>query len=145
MQDKQHIIPENYGDIASFITEETHRLATISINDYGFQLSAKMAQTYFLRAIFVLESKLSFDPAIVKEISALKAAARTIASEYAQLEKFSADCDRFNHLATKNVIEWSSKQVVRAISAGYLGTASYLLAHKIRTFHSKVCSILMER
>lgn len=144
MQNTQHEIPKNYGDIASFITEETHRLATISINDYGFQLSAKMAQTYLLRAIYVLESKQTLDRAILKEISTLKAAASTISSEYTQLEKFSTDCERFNHLATKNLIEWSSKQVVRVISTGHLGTASYHLAHKIRTFHSKVCSILIE-
>ena len=144
MQDTQHKIPADYGDIASFITEETHRLATISINDYGFQLSAKMAQTYLLRATYVLESKRTFDRATLKEISTLKAAAWTIASEYMQMEKFITDCDRFDHLATKNVIEWSSKQVVRAMSTGYLGKASYHLAHKIRTFHSKLCSILME-
>lgn len=145
MQDTQHKMPENYGEIVSFITEGTHRLATISINDYGFQLSARMAQTYLLRAIHILESKRSFDRVILKEISTLKAAACTIASEYAQLEKFSTDSERFNHLATKDVIEWSSKQVVRVISRGYLGTVSYHLAHKIRTFHSKVCSVLMER
>lgn len=144
MQNAQHDMPENYGDVSSFITEETHRLATISINDYGVQLSARMAQTYVLRALYVLEAKRSFDRIMVKEIGDLKKTAWRIAAEYAQLEKFSADCDRFNHRATKNAIEWSSKQLVRLISTGYLGTASHLLAHKIRAFHSKVCSILIE-
>jgi hypothetical protein len=136
--------PAHTDEIASFITEGTHRLATISTNDYGFLLSARMAQTYLERAIYVLESKRSFDRVILNKIGMLKAAAGAIADEYAQLEKFCGDCERFNHLETKNVLEWISKWVVRAISRGYLGTASHHLAHKIRTFHSRVCSLLLE-
>lgn len=140
----QQQTPDDYDEIASFITEGTHRLATISTNDYGFQLSARMAQTYLKRAVYVLESKRSFDRGILNEIGTLKAAAGTIADEYAQLEKFCMDCELFNHLKTKNVIEWISKWGVRAISRGYLGTASHHLAYKIRAFHSMTCSILME-
>ena len=44
-------------DIALFIVEGTHRLATISMNDYGFLQSARMAQTYLGRASQVLETK----------------------------------------------------------------------------------------
>ena len=113
------------------------------MNDYGFQLSARMAQTYLQRALSVLESKQSFDRALINEISALKTAAAVIAREYAQLEKFCSDCERFNHQETKNAIEWVSKWVVRAISRGYLGTVSHHLAHKICTFHSQVCSVLV--
>lgn len=145
MPDMQQPTPEEYDEIASFITEGTHRLATISTNDYGFLLSAQMAQTYLQRAMQVLDSKRLFDRASINEVSTLKVAAGAIAREYAQLEKFCADCERFNHRETKNRIEWISKWVVRAISRGYLGTASHHLAHKIRTFHSRVCSILMER
>lgn len=136
--------PEGDDEIASFITEGTHRLATISTNDYGFQLSARMAQTYLKRAIYLLGSRRSFDQVLLNEISALQAAAGAIAHEYAQLEKFCTDCERFSHHETKNVIEWISKSVVRVISRGYLGTASHHLAHKIRTFHSRACSILLE-
>lgn len=145
MSGMQQPTPEDYDEIASFIAEGTHRLATISTNDYGFQMSARMAQTYLVRAVCVLESKRSFDRVMINEISTLKAAAGAIAREYAQLEKFCADCERFNHRETKDMIEWISKWVVRAISRGYLGTAGHHLAHKIRTFHSRVCAILMER
>ena len=145
MPDMPHPTPEDHDEIAFFITEGTHRLATISTNDYGFLLSARMAQTYLERAVHVLDAKRSFDRAIINEIGVLKAAAAAIANEYAQLEKFCADCERFNHRETKNLIERISKWVVRAISRGYLGTSSHHLAHKIRTFHSRVCSILMER
>jgi hypothetical protein len=144
MPDMPHPTPDDYDEIASFITEGTHRLATISTNDYGFLLSARMAQTYLQRAVHVLESKRLFDRASINEVSTLKTAAAAIAREYAQLEKFCTDCERFNHLETKDVIEWISKSVVRAISRAYLGTSSHHLAHKIRTFHSTVCAILME-
>lgn len=139
-----HPMPENYDEIASFITEGTHRLATISTNDYGFLLSAQMAQTYLQRALHVLDSKRWFDRASINEVSTLKAAAGAIAREYAQLEKFCTDCEQFNRRETKNRIEWISKWVVRVISRGYLGTSSHHLAHKIRTFHSSVCAILMQ-
>lgn len=141
----QHPTPEEYDEITSFIAEGTHRLAAISMNDYGFHSSARMAQTYLERALYVLESKRSFDTGVMNEIGTLRAVAATIAGEYAQLERFCTDCERFNHLKTKGPIEWISKRVVGAISREYLGTASHRLAHKIRTFHSSTCSILMER
>ncbi|MDQ3058319.1 MAG: hypothetical protein M3R45_02175 [Pseudomonadota bacterium] len=134
--------PENSDEIALFIIEGTHRLALISMNDYGFLLSARMAQTYLDRAILVLESKRGFDRAFLTEVSRLKTAGTAIAREYAQFETFCSDCERFDHLETKNWIEWLSKWAVRAISRGYRGTVSHHLAYKIRTFHSRVCSIL---
>jgi hypothetical protein len=137
--------PENPDDIAYFIVEGAHRLALISMNDYGFLLSARMAQTYLDRALHVLESKRGFDRAFLTEIGLLKAAAKAIAREYAQFETFCTDCERFDRLETKNWIEWMSKWAVRAISRGYRGTVSHHLAHKIRTFHSRVCSILTEK
>jgi hypothetical protein len=136
---------ENPDEITFFITEGAHRLATISMNDYGFLLSAQMAQTYLDRAMQVLESKRGFDRAFLTELSLLKAAARAIAREYAQFETFCTDCERFDRQETKNWIEWLSKWAVRAISRGYRGTVSHHLAHKIRTFHSRVCSILTEK
>ena len=74
--------------------------------------------------------------------SLLKAAATKIAREYAQFEMFCTDCERFDRLETNNWIEWVSKCAVRAISRGYRGTVSHHLAYKIRTFHSRVCSVL---
>ena len=145
MSDMQHKMAENHDEIVSFITEGTHRLATISTNDYGFQLSARMAQTYLERAIHVLESKQTFDRGLLSDIGKMKVVAEVIADEYAQLEKFCTDCERFNHLKTKNAIEWVSKWVVRLASRRYLRTSSYHLAYKIRTFHSMVCSILIEQ
>lgn len=136
--------PEDYDEIASFIAEGTHRLAAISVNDYGFHSSARMAQTYLERALYVLESKRSFDRMVMNEIGMLRAVAATIAGEYAQLERFCTDCERFNHQQTKGLIEWISKWVVGAISRAYLRTASHHLAHKIRAFHSSACSILIE-
>jgi hypothetical protein len=136
---------KNSDDINLFITEGAYRLAAISVNDYGFLLSAKMAQTYLVRALCVLDAKRGFDKAFFTEVSRLKAAANTIAREYAQFEAFCTDCERFNRLETKNWIEWVSKCAVRAVSRGYRGTVSHLLAYKIRTFHSRVCSILMEK
>ena len=135
---------ENSEEITFFIIEGTHRLATISMNDYGFLLSARMAQTYLDRAAHVLESKRGFDRAFFNEISLLKAATTAIAHEYAQFETFCTDCERFDRLETKGWIELVSKWAVRAISRGYRGTVSHLLAYKIRSFHSRVCSILIE-
>ncbi len=137
--------PEVSDEITSFILEGTHRLATISMNDYGFLLSARMAQTYLGRATQVLESRRKFDRAFLTEVSLLKATAQAIAREYAQFEKFCNDCDRFDHQETKNWIEWVSKWAVRAVSRGYRGTVSHHLAYKIRTFHSRVCSVLTEK
>lgn len=136
---------ENPDDIASFILEGTHRLAVISMNDYGFVLSARMAQTYLGRAMRVLEARKGFDRAFLTEVSRLKAAARAIAGEYAQFEKFCSDSERFDRLKTRNWREWLSKWMVRAVSRGYRGTVSHHLAYKIRTFHSRVCSILVEK
>lgn len=138
--------PSEYpDDIALFIQEGTHRLAVISMNDYGFLLSARMAQTYLERALHVLDAKKGFDRAFLTEVSSLKAAARAIAGEYAQFEKFCSDSERFDHLQTRNWREWLSKWMVRAVSRGYRGTVSHHLAYKIRTFHSRVCSILTEK
>jgi hypothetical protein len=145
MPDSRHPAQDVSTEITAFITEGIHCLATISTNDYGFLTSARMAQTYLLRATRVLEAKHSFDRAMQAEISQLKTTAEEIACQYAQFETFCADCDRFNHLKTKDRIEWFSKCAVRVISGGYLGTASYHLAHKIRTFHTRVCSLLIEK
>lgn len=136
---------ENSDEINFFIIEGTHRLATISVNDYGFLLSARMAQTYLDRAMHFLELKRGFDRAFLTEVSRLKTVAREIAHEYAQFESFCSDCERFDRMETKNWIEWISKWAVRAISRGYRGTVSHHLAHKIRTFHSRLCSILTEK
>ena len=135
---------ENSEDIRFFITEGAHRLATISMNDYGFLLSARMAQTYLGRAARVLESKRGFDRAFFTEVRLLKASASAINCEYAQFEKFCTDCERFERQETKNWIEWLSKLAVRAVSRSYRATVSHHLAHKIRTFHSRVCSVLTE-
>lgn len=137
--------PDTSEDIAFFITEGTHRLAAISMNDYGFLLSARMAQTYLDRAKRVLESRRGLDRDFLAEVRLLKAAASAIAREYAQFEAFCNDCERFDRLETRNWTEWLSKWAVRAISRGYRGTVSHHLAHKIRTFHSRICSILIER
>ena len=48
--------PELSDEITFFIIEGTHRLATMSINDYGFLLSARMAQSYLARAMRMLVS-----------------------------------------------------------------------------------------
>lgn len=137
--------PEIPDEITVFIVEGTHRLATISINDYGFLLSAKMAQTYLERAIQVLDLLRHRDRAFMAEVGTLKTAARDITHEYAQFEIFCGDCERFDQLVTHNWIEWLSKWVVRAKSRGYLETVGHLLAYKIRTFHSRVCSLLTEK
>jgi hypothetical protein len=128
-----------------FIIEGMHRLAAISINDYGFLLSAKMAQTYLRRALPVLESKRGFDRAFFNEVNLLKAMAQTMAREYAQFEAFCSDCERFDRLQTKGWIEWISKWAVRSIARRHRVTVSHLLAYKIRTFHSRLCSVLTER
>lgn len=136
---------ETPDDITSFIIEGTHRLAIISINDYGFLQSARMAQSYLARALQVLESKRGFDRAFFNEISLLKASAMEIAREYAQFETFCAHCERFDDLQTRNWIEWLSKWAVRAKSRGYRATVSHHLAYKIRAFHSRVSSVLTEK
>ena len=130
--------------IKSFVTEGTHRLATISTNDYGYQLSARMAQTYLARALEVLESKRTFDREMLKDIAALKAMAGDIAGEYAQMDEFCTECERFNRIQTQDATEWISKLAVRLMARKYLATTGYHLAYKIRTFHSRACSILVE-
>lgn len=134
---------DNGDEVASFIAEGTYRLATISTNDYGVGQSARMAQTYLERAIHVLEAKPSFCGAIRNEISALHRDAQAMAREYAQLEKFNSECERFNRRATQTVAEWISKWVVRTIASGYIGTVSHQLAHKIRVFHSRASATLL--
>lgn len=134
--------PELSDEITAFIIEGTHRLATISMNDYGFLQSSRMAQTYLDRAMRLLESKRGFDRAFINEVSLLKAAAQSIAVEYAQFENFCNDCERFKQLKTSNWRERLSKLAVRAIARSHSATVSHHLAHKIRTFHSRVCSIL---
>lgn len=137
--------PEDPDDIAAFITEGAHRVATITTNDYGVLLSAQIAQTYLQRAREMLESKRTSDPAMRFEIKTLQATATAIAQEYAQLETFSLEYDHFRHLKTQHWIEWVSKLSVRAIAFGYLGTVRHHLAYKTQTFHTRLCAILRER
>ena len=129
-------------DIAFFIVEGTHRIATISMNDYGFLLSARMAQTYLGRAGRVLENKRGFDREFFTEVGTLKTTAASIGSEYAQFETFCTDCDQFDRLETRSWREWLSKCAVRAISRSYRGTVSHHLAYKIRLFHSRLSAVL---
>ena len=129
-------------DIAFFIVEGTHRIATISMNDYGFLLSARMALTYLGRAGRVLENKRGFDREFFTEVSTLKSIVVSMGHEYAQFEAFCADCDRFDRLETRNWQEWLSKCAVCAISRGYRGTVSHHLAYKIRLFHSRLSAVL---
>ena len=91
---------EPSDDIGYFIAEGTHRLATISMNDYGFLLSARMAQTYLGRAGQVLESRQGFDREFFNEVSALKNTVASIDSEYAKFENFCIDCERFERIKT---------------------------------------------
>ena len=136
--------PKNPDEITTFIIEGTHRLATISLNDYGFLLSAQMAQTYLDRAAKVLESKRSSDKALMNEVGLLKVSVKAMAREYAQFERFCMDSERFDRVETKTWIEWISKCGVRAISRRHRVTVSQHLAYKIRLFHSRICSILTE-
>ena len=133
---------EKPDEVTAFIVEGTYRLATISMNDYGFLLSAKLAQSYLSRATHVLESKRGFDRAFFSEVTSLKASAGAIGRDYARFEKFCTDCERFDHLETKNLIEWVSKCAVRVISRSYRVQVSHDLAYKIRAFHSRLCSLL---
>lgn len=144
MADSHPPTPDDQDEISTFITEGMHRLATISTNDYGFLLSARMAQTYLERAIHLLDTRRAFNRAKANEIKALKTIAGAIAHDYAEFETFCTDCERFNHMKTQSHVEWLSKWAVRAISSSYLGTASHHLAHKIRSFHARVCSVLTE-
>ena len=134
--------PEIPDEIVAFITEGTRRLATISLNDYGFLQSSRMAQTYLDRAMRLLESRRCFDQAFRNEVGLLKTAAQSITHEYAEFEKFCNDCERFKQLQTRNWRERLSKWAVCAIARSHRATVSHHLAHKIRTLHSRICSIL---
>jgi hypothetical protein len=142
MEDRYPPKPEHQDEITTFITEGMHRLATISTNDYGFLLSARMAQTYLHRAMLILDTQPPKNQIMRREISALKLVADAMVNEYAQFETFCSDCDRFKQREPKNLIEWCSKCAVLAISSAYLGTVGHHLAHKIRTFHARACSLL---
>ncbi len=131
-------------DIAFFIVEGTHRIAIISLNDYGFLLSAQMAQTYLERAEQVLDRKRGFDREFFNELSTLQTTAKSMDCEYAKFESYCADCDRFGRMATRNWREWLSKTAVRAISHGYRARVSHHLAYKIRLFHSRLSAFLIE-
>ena len=134
--------PELSDEITFFIIEGTHRLAAISVNDYGFLQSARMAQTYLVRAVRVLDSIRGFDRAFFNEVSRLNASAADISREYAQLEAFCTECDRFDQLQTRSWIERVSKLAVRALSGARRATIGQHLAYKIRGFHSRLCSVL---
>jgi len=136
---------EPRDDIVFFIIEGTHRLATISMNDYGFLQSARMARTYLDRAGRVLESQRGFDREFFNEVIALKNIAASIGREYAQLETFCTDCERFDRMQTANWREWVSKRAVCGLARGHRATVSHHLAYKIRLFHSRLCSVLTQR
>lgn len=138
-------LPEPSDEITTFIIEGMHRLSIISINDYGYLLSTRMALSYLDRATQILESKPSFDSVFITEANSLKALAKAIALDYAQFETFCCDCESFDHLKTRNGIEWISKCAVRAISRGYCGRVGHHLAYKICRFHSRLCSLLTEK
>jgi hypothetical protein len=78
------------------------------------------------------------------ELNALKTIAGAIAHDYAEFETFCTDCERFNHMQTKTTWSGSPSGRCGAVSSSYLGTAGHLLAHKIRTFHTRLCSVLTE-
>ena len=136
--------PEKNPEIAFFIVEGAYRLATISSNDYGFQLSARLALTYLERAMGMLASKSTLDCSILAEIRQLKQDAAQLAEQYVAMEKFCVESARFKQLKTHGVIELLSKLTVRAIAHGYLGDISRQLAYKIRIFHAIACSVLIE-
>jgi hypothetical protein len=138
-------LPQTSDEIDAFIVEGTHRLAVISINDYGYLLSTRMALTYLDRANHMLDSKPSFDRVFIAEANRLRSVSKVITHDYAQFETFCRDCDRFHHLETKNWIEWMSKIAVRAISSGYCGSVGHHLAYRICRFHSRLCSLLTEK
>lgn len=136
--------PEEQEEITLFITEGMHRVATISTNDYGFLQSARMAKTYLHRAISILDIKRSPRQTVNREINALKLVANALHAEYAQFETFCCDCEHFKLRETSNLVEWCSKCAVRVVAHGELGMVSHHLAHKIRSFHARVCSVLTE-
>ncbi|MFT5643099.1 MAG: hypothetical protein ACI83P_000639 [Janthinobacterium sp.] len=137
-------LTEKNPELTFFIVEGNYRVATIATNDYGFQLSAKMAQTYLAKARDMLGAKRTRNPQILTDIGKLKAAAAMLDDEYAQLDEFCSTCQRFNGLQTHCLSEWVSKWVVRAIARHHLGSTSYLLAYKIRAFHAMTCAVLVD-
>ena len=145
MADNSPPTQEDQDEIAAFITEGMHRVATISTSDYGFLLSSRLAQSYLQRAILMLDTKRSSSQAMRRESSTLKTVAGDLAVEYAKFETFCIDCDRFKQRETKGVVEWCSKCAVRVISSGRLGMVNHHLAYKIRSLHARVCSVLTER
>lgn len=137
-------MPEEQEEITIFITEGMHRLATISTNDYGFLQSARMAQSYLQRAVSILDSKRSPSQIICREIGELKLVANALHEEYIQFETFCCDCEKFKLRDTSGLVEWCSKCAVRVVANGELGMTSQHLAHKIRSFHARVCSVLTQ-
>ena len=139
-----HKTSEKNPEIAFFIVEGTYRLATINSNDYGFQLSARLALTYLDKAIDMLASKTTVDRAMLAEIKELKRDALQLITEYVALDKYCLECQRFNQMETHGWTEWVSKWAVRVVSRSHLGNLSQHLAGKIRAFHAMACSILLE-
>lgn len=144
MPDQSPPSTEEQDEIEAFITEGMHRLATISTNDYGYLQSARMAQAYLHRAVLILDANPSPRQIICREISALKHVATALNDEYVQFETFCCDCEQFKQRETSGVVEWCSKCAVRIVANGELGMVSHHLAHKIRAFHGRVCSVLTE-
>ena len=95
MADHSPPTQDDQDEIAAFITEGMHRVATISTSDYGFLLSSRLAQSYLQRAILMLDSKRSTSLAMRRERRALTTVAGALANEYAQFEIFCIDCERF--------------------------------------------------
>lgn len=145
MREQYRHPPEEPEEVTIFIAEGMHRVATISTNDYGFLQSARLAKTYLLRAVSILNTKRSPSQIICREIDALKLAANALHAEYAQFEAFCFDCQQFKQRETSGLVEWCSKCAVRVVANGELSLASQHLAHKIRAFHARVCSVLTEK
>lgn len=138
-------MPESDAELTLFIEGGSYCLATISSNDYGFQLSAMMAQAYLAKAVAALRLQRSRERTTAAEVGKLMATAAALGDGYAQLERFCDDCQRFNQLRTGTLIEWISKWIVRAKSRNYLVADSELLGCKLRTFHAMTCSVLLEK
>jgi len=145
MPEQYHPPPEEPQEITIFIAEGMHRVATISTNDYGFLQSARMAKTYLHRAVSILDTKQYPSQIIHREIDALKLVANALHAQYAQFETFCCDCEQFKQRETSGLVEWCSKCAVRVVANGELGMVSHHLAHKIRSFHARVSSVLTEK
>jgi hypothetical protein len=129
---------------AAFIQNGVYQLATISVNDYGYQQSSRMALHYLQAALLTLESKRAIDQLMSMEIALLQVLAQTLAEEYRRLDQFCTDCTLLRVKKTVGVVEWAAKCAVRMIGAGYLSTTGHHLAHKLRTFHSRTAALLLE-